>query len=282
MLPSSHPAPMERRPRPGFLPERAALDAHLALDAATAPLRAELAASRAAQGAAALEMERLRGRLAASQTALASLAHEIRNPLASMELFAGLLEQEPARAGQWLGQLRAGLRSLGATVDNVLAFGRGEQALRLEPAILSEAVLAAAEFAKPLIAQGGLDLHVVGSALRNEVQADPEALRRLILNLVANAVRHTPSPGKIAILIERARASHLRLTVRDTGAGIAPEHLPHIFTPGWSASGRSTGLGLAIAQRIAAQHGTVLHVQSTLGEGTVFSMELKTLEFETL
>ena len=114
------------------------------------------------------------------------------------------------------------------------------------------------------------------------MQAAPEALRRLILNLIANAVRHTPSPGKITVLIQRTRVSHLRLTMRDTGAGIAPEHLTHIFTPGWSASGHSTGLGLAIAQRIAAQHGTVLHVQSTLGEGAAFSMEFKTLEFKTL
>ncbi len=271
MLPSSHPAPMERRPRPGLLVERTALHA------ATASLLAELAASRAAQEAAELENERLRGHLAAREAAFATLAHEIRNPLASMELFTDLLGEEPARAGEWLTQLRAGLRGLGATVSNVLAFGRDERGAGLEPTVLSEAILAAVEFARPLIARSGLDLHVRGSALREKVQADPEALRRLVFNLVGNAVRHTPAPGKVTVLIERARASHLRLTVRDTGAGIAPENLQHIFTPGWSASGHSTGLGLAIAQRIAARHGTVLHVQSTLGEGAAFSMEFKTL-----
>ena len=286
MLPTSHPAPIQAQlgAGVGLLAEAAAVHAHLnpgmRTDPPTASLRADLAASQAALRASLAESDRLRARLAVGQTMLATLAHEIRNPLASLELFTTLLQEEPARSGEWLIQLRAGLRGLGATVSNVLAFqGDGESA-RLEPVTLSRIVAAAVEFARPLIVQGGLDLHVHGSTMPGTVQASPALLQQLLLNLIVNAVRHTPAPGKVMVTIAQAGGSHLRLTVRDTGSGIAPEHLPHLFTPGWSASS-STGLGLAIAQRIAAQHGTVLQVQSTLGEGAAFSMELKTMEFKT-
>ena len=94
----------------------------------------------------------------------ATLAHEMRNPLASLELFMSLLTEEPQRTGEWLAHLRAGLRAMAATVDNVLSFhGVGFPLLR--PVALGRMLAAAAEFVRPLTQQAGLRLLVHGDCL---------------------------------------------------------------------------------------------------------------------
>ena len=223
------------------------------------------------------EQDREAGRraLALAEVA-ATLAHEIRNPLASLELFAGLLEEEPARSAEWLTHLRAGLRGLAGTVNNVLSF-HGVGFPHMRPLELGKALAAATEFVRPITGQAGLVLSFGGGGLEGRVLANEAALQQLLLNLVTNAVRHTPSGGSIAVSLTQTDAAHLRVEVSDTGCGIAPEHLPHIFRAGWSASGASSGLGLAVCQRIAAQHGTELRVASEPGRGTTFQMELNLL-----
>ena len=220
------------------------------------------------------EQDREAGRRALALAEIAAtLAHEIRNPLASLELFVGLLEEEPARSADWTAHLRAGVRSLSATVNNELSF-HGANFPHLRPLVLSEAVQAAVEFVKPIAEQAGLKISFQGAGLPGEVMANEAALQQVILNLVANAVRHTEVGGSITVSLQQLNATHLLLGVIDTGCGIASEHFPYIFQPGWSARGTSTGLGLAVCQRIAAQHGTVLQVASELGRGTTFQMEL--------
>ena len=220
------------------------------------------------------EQDREEGRraLALAEVA-ATLAHEIRNPLASLELFAGLLEEDPARSSEWLTHLRAGLRGLSGTVNNVLSF-HGVGFPHLQPLALGPAIAAAVEFVRPITAQAGLALSLQGGEIAGSVLANEAALQQLILNLVINAVRHTPAGGSLAISLTQPDAEHLRLEVSDTGCGIAPEHLPEIFRPGWSGRGASSGLGLAVCQRIAAQHGSVLRAASKLGCGATFQMEL--------
>ncbi len=223
------------------------------------------------------EQDREAGRraLALAEVA-ATLAHEIRNPLASLELFAGLLEEEPSRSAEWLTHLRAGLRGLAGTVNNVLSF-HGVGFPHMQPLELGKALAAATEFVRPITGQAGIALSFHGAGLQGKVLANEAALQQLLLNLVTNAVRHTPSGGSIAVSLTQPDVAHLRVAVSDTGSGIAPEHLPHIFHAGWSASGSSSGLGLAVCQRIAAQHGTELRVASEPGRGTTFQMELNLL-----
>lgn len=203
----------------------------------------------------------------------ATMAHEIRNPLGSLELFLSLLEEEPARSPEWIEHLRAGLRGLSGTVNNVLSF-HGIGSAHLQPLVFGRAIAAAVEFARPLAEQAELHLICNGSSLPGRVLANEAAFQQIILNLVANAVRHTAVKGSVTITLRQQTPARLMLEVADTGCGIAPEHLANIFKPGWSGTGDRSGLGLAVCQSIAAQHGTVLQVSSVPGLGTCFSMEV--------
>ena len=220
------------------------------------------------------EQDREAGRQAVALAEVAAtLAHEIRNPLTSLELFVSLMEEDPERAGEWLRHLRAGLRTMGGTVNNVLSFHGGAFPL-LRPVLLGRAVAEAAEFVRPITDQAGLALVVAGEALPGSVMANEAGLQQILLNLVMNAVRHTGPGGTVSLTLSRPRPTHLRLAVRDNGCGIAADHLGHVFQAGWSAGGERSGLGLAVCQRIAAQCGAVIEAASTPGEGATFLMEL--------
>ncbi len=110
-----------------------------------------------------------------------------------------------------------------------------------------------------------------------ELTADPTALRQILSNLVENAVRYTNAGGAVTIFARREHDG-TRLGVRDTGVGIAPEHLPRIFERFYRAdSARSrdeggTGLGLAIVRHLAEAHGGRASAESTAGKGTVVSV----------
>jgi signal transduction histidine kinase len=110
-----------------------------------------------------------------------------------------------------------------------------------------------------------------------EVQGDPDYLKQLLLILVDNAIKNTPPGGEIC-LADPVDNGYVRLTVRDTGHGIPPEALPHIFERFYQAdrsrSGGGTGLGLAIAKWIAEEHGGRIDAQSQVGAGSTFTVWL--------
>ncbi len=109
------------------------------------------------------------------------------------------------------------------------------------------------------------------------VSGDSDALRQLLLILLDNAVKYTPGGGRITIRL-REKDGEVRLTVSDTGIGIEAEHLPHIFERFYRAESARTaggaGLGLSIAQWIAGQHGGHIEVESSPGQGSVFTVRL--------
>jgi two-component system sensor histidine kinase FlrB len=210
------------------------------------------------------------------------LAHEIRNPLGSLELFASLLATDAGLTEQsrtWTQHLQAGVRSLAATVNNVLRFhSPGSPALAATN--LRKLLMDGVEFIKPLAQQARINLTLSEALEQAEVMADPEALRQLLLNLAHNAFRHTPAGGSVFVrarIEARAGGPVAVIEFSDTGAGIGPEDLPHIFEAGFSGNRQSTGLGLAVCERIIAQHKGTITVTSKLGEGTTFRMELPVL-----
>jgi signal transduction histidine kinase len=111
------------------------------------------------------------------------------------------------------------------------------------------------------------------------VYGSADHLIRLFLNLLDNAVKYTPKGGQITLKAAR-EAVHVTVTIADTGCGIAPEQLPHIFERFYRAADRApgTGLGLAIAQSIAREHGGRIEAASQLGEGSVFTVYLPVKE----
>ena len=224
-----------------------------------------------------LEREKARDAVALAQVS-ALLAHEIRNPLASLELFAGLISDSPERRDEWISHLRAGIRSLSGTVNNVLTLHGGVASAghfeMNELELATEAALAVG-FLQPLAQQARVDLllDVQGEAL--SVRANRSAFHQLLLNLCSNALRHTPAGGSVRIVCGRGEhgKNSVRVHVIDTGCGIPKEHLPKLFEGGFSGSGITPGLGLAVCDRLMQQHGGKIHVHSRAGQGSTFTLE---------
>jgi len=229
------------------------------------------------------EHERETSRNAVALAEMATvLAHEIRNPLGSLELFAGLLATDAGLnedSKQCIQHLQAGVRSLSAVVNNVLRF-HSSGTSNLLPTRLAEALRSAVNFVQPLARQSKITLTSRLSLGEIEIAADAGELQQVILNLVCNALRHTPVGGVITLsgAVEPRGGQQVAIVeVGDTGRGIRPEDLPHIFEPGFSTSRQSPGLGLTVCQRIVEQHGSAITVRSEIGKGTVFHMEFAVL-----
>jgi two-component system sensor histidine kinase FlrB len=211
----------------------------------------------------------------------AVLAHEIRNPLSSMELWTGLLAKQPAIEDEMkycVENLQAGIRSLSATVNNVLQFhGRGTpNRVRLKLGTVLQNGLA---FIRPLAEQAGIKVALDPGPGDIEVAADPNALQQVVLNLAINSFRHTPTGGSLAIAARRKEDDSAIAIVEftDSGRGIAPEDISRIFDPGFSATGHTPGLGLTICRRIMQQHQGSIRVSSQGGKGSTFNLEIPIL-----
>jgi signal transduction histidine kinase len=210
----------------------------------------------------------LRARDERLQMMLAGIAHEVRNPLGGIELFAGILRDEVAPEQRaHVARIETELQHLKSVVSDFLEYARRPKP---EPARVDLAGLAA-EVREVMAA----DAEAAGVALRVEgpavvVAADATQLRRALLNLVRNALQATPRGGTVAL----ATARGARLTVSDTGAGIPAERLARIFDPFYTTKEQGTGLGLAFVREIVTDHGGMLEVDSAPGAGTRFTIAL--------
>jgi signal transduction histidine kinase len=229
------------------------------------------------------EQEREKSRNVVALAEMATiLAHEIRNPLGTLELLTGCLAGDPGlgeESKRCVQHLRAGVRSLSATVNNVLCFHNPgtQQMCSLE---LAPALKGSTEFIRVLAEQKGLDLVLHEALGHAEIAGDSNGLRQLILNLACNALRHTQPGGAInvtATLEAKACGQTAVVEFADTGSGIRPEDLPHIFNLGFTTTGQTPGLGLTVCQRIMEQHHGTIHVRSQLGQGTTFRMQFPVL-----
>lgn len=219
------------------------------------------------------EREAAREAVALAQVS-ALLAHEIRNPLASLELFAGLLEDDDERREEWLSHLRAGIRSLSGTVNNVLTL-HGNAPLLIEAVDVLQETSLAVNFLQPLAKQAEVSLEFRPGRvpLGERVRGNRSAFHQILMNLCANALRHTAPGGAVEVRCERL-ANGLRVGVTDYGCGIPADHLPHLFKAGFSGSGATCGLGLAVCDRLLRQMGGTLAVESRVGYGSTFTLEL--------
>ena len=207
------------------------------------------------------------------------LAHEIRNPLGSLELFAGLLADTTAitsEASQWVGQIQAGLRTLAATVNNVLQF-HSQPCPEPIPTHLDRLLRETVDFLGPLARQRGMQVRLVNRAGKVLLHADPHRLQQVFLNLSLNAFR-AMSPGSwLVVTVAWALASEgaqVQIDFEDQGSGISEDHLEKIFEPGFTTHAGSSGLGLAVCKKVIEQHGGTIRVHSAPRLGTTFSLIL--------
>jgi len=237
------------------------------------------------------EQERLRERLAGLGQMAAGLAHEIRNPLAGMEVLTGLLRRRLADrpADQaLLSELTGELRALADTVTASLDFVRPAAPERgpVDPARLLQDSLALARrrvpFAGTVVREGDASLPVLS--------ADEDQLRTMLTNLIVNALEAMATGERAAdprlVLGLRLReadcavgeaataAPELVITVADSGPGVAPDLREKVFYPFFSTKQDGSGLGLATAQKIVASHGGSLELESISGRGCTFHIRL--------
>lgn len=221
-----------------------------------------------------LEQEREAAR---NLTALAEmarmLAHEIRNPLASLELIAGLIEADDPKRDEWILHLRAGIRSLGGIVNNVLQLN-SVGVPNFSRLSLGNALRSGVNFVRPMAQQYGVSVSLEDELHGMEIAADEHAIQQLILNLAGNAFRHTASGGRLAVTAKpNVDGTRAVLEFADSGCGIDPEYAGRIFDTGFSGSGQTPGLGLAVCKKIVEQHGGSISVSSRPQQGTTFRLE---------
>ena len=204
------------------------------------------------------------------------LAHEIRNPLASMELFAGLIAEDPEQTAQWVSHLRAGIRLLSGTVNNVLSIHGGGNP-QLAPVDLTSCVQSGVEFVRPIADQAGVTLSFNRGNASPAIQGNENLLRQIVLNLICNAIRYTPAGGKIEVSTRVVSQGRALVEVADTGSGIPSGLIERIFEAGFSANGDTPGLGLAVCKRIMISHGGEIRASSRVNCGSTFQLEFPAL-----
>lgn len=240
------------------------------------------------------DLERIRRR---ERDFLANISHDLKTPLTSIQGFAGALVDGTCPPDAYPAVARIiheEAQRMGQLVGDVLQLSRleaGELPLALAPVDIAGLLREGARrFAAPAQA-AGVALRVDAPAERAlTLLGDRGRLDQVLGNLIENALRYTPAGGRIDLIaapLELAGKPGVRLLVRDTGAGIAPQDLPRVFERFYQAdkarvAGRAgSGLGLAIVKELIERHGGTVRAESTLGAGTTIVMTLPLARSET-
>ena len=208
---------------------------------------------------------------------LATLSHELRTPLSailgwSQFLASGPMEDEEVKQG--LETIERNARIQTQLIEDLLDMNRivsGKVRLDVQRMDLASVVEAAVNSIQPAAEAKGIRLRKIIDPLAGPVAGDPSRLQQVVWNLLSNAVKFTPKGGKVEVLVERVN-SHLEITVNDSGLGIKPEFLPHVFERFRQADASTTrqygglGLGLSIVKQLVELHGGSVRAKSA-GEG---------------
>jgi len=219
--------------------------------------------------------------LKARDRMLAIVSHDLRDPLNAIRLASALCAEDLSeeRKQAQLRVIERASAQMERLVEDLLAVARiegGGLSVDPQPCRLADLVESACELLRPRAEARSVVIQVE-EATPLHVRADRERVLQVFTNLMSNAVHHTPEAGRIVIRSERMGDVEAKVSVEDTGHGILPEHLPHVFDAFWQAeqSGRAgAGLGLAIAKGIVEAHGGRIWVESERGRGSRFHFTL--------
>lgn len=220
-------------------------------------------------------------RLAAMGEMAASLAHQLRTPLATALLYSANLAQpelSDAARTRFAGKATEQLKRLERLIQDVLLFARGESIGR---DVIPAAALVAevAQTIAPLCQEKGVGFSVESEVGDTIVIGSRKALGGALVNLLENAMQACEGRSEARVSLAASHAGReLRIAVRDTGGGIAPDAKARIFEPFFTTRGQGTGLGLAIALGVARAHGGSIEVNSVPGQGSEFTLRLPCAE----
>lgn len=262
-----------------------------ALNAMCAQLAQALQRVRAETDARIAATEQLRhaDRLHTVGRLASGVAHEIGTPLNVISIRAGQIArgtlslQDSMECGN---VIVAQVKRITVIVRGLLDFSRRRQLSR-EPGSMRAIARQSLDLIEPLARKNRISLVLEGHDLPDVAPVDADLIQQVLLNLLMNAVQATGSDGKVEVEVRREHiqppldvggnaAEYLCIHVRDTGSGIAEEHVPHVFEPFFTTKdvGEGTGLGLSVAYGIVRDHGGWITVQSRLGAGSCFSIYL--------
>lgn len=220
------------------------------------------------------ELERSQ-RLAAMGEMAASLAHQLRTPLAAAMLYTANLA-EPALPEvsriKFADKASKQLQRLERLIQDVLLFARGEKIGR-DLIELADLMAEAVQIVEPLMRNQELEFSAVDRCGGAKITGSRKALLGALINLLENAMQATPAGGKICLLAENA-GDCLRFFVSDNGPGIPPDKRDRIFEPFYTTKGQGTGLGLAIALGVARAHGGNIEAGASVDGGAEFVLSL--------
>jgi signal transduction histidine kinase len=217
------------------------------------------------------------------------VSHELRTPLASIMGYTELLREggsgplSPTQR-EWLGIIGHNADRLETLIDDLLDTARmelGKIELKLTPLDLRPLIQEVARALRPQIARKGQRLTLELAEALPAVVGDADRIRQILTNLLSNALKYTPSGGRITITA-REDAGCVRVAVQDTGVGLTPDEQAQLFTPFFRAQHDptqrvgGTGLGLAITRALVELHGGAITVTSAPGQGSTFSVTLPT------
>jgi signal transduction histidine kinase len=243
------------------------------------------AASKAGHSMKCLREERLSDaevQLRRLQSVGAKVAHELKNPLASIKGLCQLVARSPEseRTQDRLAVVASEISRMETILHEYLSFSRPLEDLRPESLDVSAIARDVLDVLAGRADQAGVALTLDGATCA--AHGDSRRLKEALLNLVANAIEATPNGGTVALRLRTSggsapgspRDNAAVLEIRDTGRGIAPEDLERIGTPFFTTRSNGTGLGVVLAQGVIQQHGGTLRYASTLGQGTIATITL--------
>ncbi len=225
---------------------------------------------------------------------IANISHELRTPLASVRLLAETLEEvidtDPERAQEFVEKIENEVQHLSGLVSELLELARiesGQMPMTIEPVGAEQLVREVMARMLPLAQRHRVTLRTEIAQGESRVAADSKQIARVLVNLVHNAIKFTPSGGEVVIGTRAQEEGRTQqFFVRDTGVGIRPEELPRIFERFYKADrarakadyigpgGGGSGLGLAIARHVVEAHGGRISAESTPGQGSIFFFTL--------
>ena len=222
--------------------------------------------------------ERLQANEAQRRNLLADVAHELRTPLSVVRgTVEGMLDGVYARDDERLALVLEETELMARLLDDLrllsLADG-GVLALHREPTDLADLAGDVVAAHRPRAEAAGVALGLRAEPGQPPAEVDPLRVRQVLENLLVNALNHTGRGGAVRVDVAQ-RDGTATLAVRDTGSGIPPDDLAHVFDRFWkSADSGGSGLGLAIARSLAEAHGGTIRAESVVGRGTVMTLEL--------